>query len=353
MAIILQILGVLFLLVVITLVGGFLLLRARFRKVMGSLAEMGEQMEYAETPARLNLVKQDSLDWKDGEKVDDLVTVLKGSGFTDAGLYSPEEMSFLKIHALAHELESAYAVVYEHPLAGVWFDVYCRYLDGCTTTYSTAPQGGEMDAPSNRTRVYDKDAPAGDFVRRFFSERRQDGLEAAPAAGFKAKFEKAYANEMDWRNARGGATVDEIRRSLTLSGEPFTEEQVLEIRETKLAQAMSDLDEGLRERFQRETTMSIPEWEEKNDRLVFIHDSLPLETACGRFYEYAQPETDFDDLPSHFRGLTSRAAFHGLNEEQPPDRRFEKVGELAEPVATDVYVAPLLPEEEDDDEDDE
>jgi hypothetical protein len=41
-------------------------------------------------------------------------------------------------------------------------------------------------------------------------------------------FEKAYADEMDWRAGRGGVTVDEVRRSAEATGRTFSEPQIQE-----------------------------------------------------------------------------------------------------------------------------
>jgi hypothetical protein len=84
------------------------------------------------------------------------------------------------------------------------------------------------------------------------------------------------------------------------------------------------------------------------DRVQFVHDNLEwaeVVEMCGlgtddcadhdQHSEKVSPEAD--RLAAAF---PPRVAFGRINELLKPERRFEKLGELQEPIAADVYLAP-------------
>jgi hypothetical protein len=193
--------------------------------------------------------------------------------------------------------------------------------------------------------VFEKGAGAAGLYARFVRERPQRPLLEATAGEFRERFEKAYADEMDWRNARGGVTEEEIRAIALASGEHVDPETVARLREVKAAEALTGLDEALRERFVRETTLTAAEWEGVRDRLVFVHDRLPAEAgasilagAGAREEGHDQEEhREWDRLRRRFHQGNPRTAFAEENLRLPEGRRFVKIGELSEPIGADVY----------------
>jgi hypothetical protein len=342
MQLFLQILGVLCLVVmglILLLPLAWWLLKRKLRGALESLADL----RYTVTPARIHLTREESIAWKDPGTVQTVSSPLPAMGFQEAGLYSTEEMDFVRMQAWVNADESAYAVVYEHDKAGVWIDFVSRYENGDGVTYSTAPQGAELDHAPGKTKVYARGTDTAALYRRFLSERRPEGLVPLSADSFVSFFEKAYADEMDWRNSRGGATEEEIRRIAAASGEEYTDEVIAETRRHNLEQAIEGLDEAFRERFLAQTSMSAAEWEKTRERLVFIYDLLTPEHVEQRFVTVQDEEDEEDEepsLPDELAGQPARQAFAALNQSAPPARRFQKLAELSEPVPADVYLAP-------------
>ena len=98
---------------------------------------------------------------------------------------------------------------------------------------------------------------------------------------------------MDWRNGRGGPTEREIRAIAAESGFEDDDALVEATREQMQEQALADLDETLRERFSRETSLSVAEWERVRDRLVIVHDRLTPEMLDETAAEWVD-----DDVPA-------------------------------------------------------
>lgn len=355
MSLFLQILGALCLgavVLLVLLILGWRLMLWGFRK---KLLEAVEPFQYSHVPPRLHLGRRPQLEWKDPATAQQQADALRAIGFTDAGFFVPHELPYLRLHALVKPDDSAWAVLYEHDKAGVWLDFFSRYADGTGVTYTTAPMGSEVEPPPGSTKVTEPGADPADLYRRFLAERRPEDLEPVSADAFTWTFEQAYARSMDWRNSRGGPTEEEIRRTLETSGKQVTDEEVAAVRAAQLEQALEGLEVALRERFLATTRLSAAEWEAVEDRLVFIHDLLPEERVALVFYG-AQGGDDEDDedvpeIPRALRGLPARRLFARLNETAPPDRRFEKLDELSEPLPADVYASPETAELPDEDED--
>jgi hypothetical protein len=354
MALFLQILGFLclaFIVLILLLIVAWQVLKRKLRSALSNLADDLGDMKYTQVPPRLHLKRQERVEWLNPAPVDSLAASIRPLGFQEAGTFLTEEMDYLRLRALVHVEDRTYAVVYEHDKAGVWMDFFSEYEDGRTVTYSTAPQGGEIAHRPTSIKVLDKEADPADLYQRFVTERPEGVLIPVSVDAFPAVFQAGYARDIDWRNSRGGSSEAEIRQSLAASGEEFTEEMVQQVRQQSLYQAVEGLDVALRERLERETQMSIAEWEARRERLVFVFDLLTSELLIQRIQTW-QPWTEDAEakLAERIKGRSPRAEFAAYNDTLPPENRFEKLAELSEPVPADVYVAPLQPEEEDDDE---
>ncbi|MCY3021542.1 MAG: hypothetical protein NTW87_21215 [Planctomycetota bacterium] len=186
--------------------------------------------------------------------------------------------------------------------------------------------------------VYRPGASAASLLDDFLAERPQGELEPVVADQFAATFENSYAEEMDWRNSRGGTTEDEIRRVAAATGMKPSDEAVKLTHSEMSRQATASLDETLRERFLAQTQIAAADWERIRERLVFIHDTLTAEMVLEQYNAWCEPEERAEALPEGC--LSPRAGFARLNDGRPESRRFRKLGEVAEPVPADVYAVP-------------
>jgi hypothetical protein len=335
MQLFLQILGVLFLVLIVGIVALWLLVRYKLRSALESLGKMGA----GQPPARIHLEEADDFEWKDPAAVRRMEAALREAGFQPAGAYQAEEVPGLYLCALAHPEQAVYAAVYEHPEAGAWLDLVSYYQDGTSVTYTTTTQGAGLDQRPGHGVTRDPGADPIALLRRLLAERPTRPLAPASPEQFQAVFEKAYADGMDWRNSRGGPTEEEVRAILAESGTEASDEEIEQTREALAQQALYSLDEALLERFKEQTTMSVSRWEEIEDRLVFVHDRLTPEMVLERFNEWLEDEEgEAAAVPPE--APTPRAGFALLNESLPADCRFEKIAEMREPLPTDVYAAP-------------
>ncbi len=338
MGLILQILGAILLLIILAVVVFFLTIRARFRQLFRDLQRHAQDAAGNLTPPRIHLDEVDAIDWEDEEGIEELLEPLPGLGFEDAGLYEFREMSGIRLQAWVNPEQAAFAVVYEHPVAGVWMDFVSRYDDGTRITFTNTAHGGSLDHQPGHSIERRAGLDPRSLYREFLEARPPRPAMPVRADEFVAVFEKAYADEMDWRNGRGGSTEREIRAIAIESG--FVEDDALleATRERMQRQALADLDATLRRQFSRETSLSVAEWERVRDRLVIVHDRLTPEMLD----ETAAEWVDEDILaPSALAPRESpRETFAAFNARLPVGRRFVKLGEVKEPIEAEVYCAP-------------
>ncbi len=318
MRLVLEILGLIFLVIVLTIVTVFLLVRWKIRRLMRQVGKSFEGMFGAfNQPATIHLEPSSSVEWENPEAVEDLARPLKNLGYHDAGRFEVEEVPGLCLWAFVNPSEAAYAVVYEHPAAGAWLDFVTRYQDGTGITYANTEHGSELDHMPGREKVYLPDLDTEPLHARFLDGRPDRPRKCVSATDFVAVFEQAYAEEMAWRNARGGPTDREILAIATRSGREMSDADLDELRINMARQAMEGLDESLRDRFLDKTTMRAGEWERIRDAILFVHDGLTPDMVAERveeWYDDEEVESLWDDArrdypgPAPVRGVQRRTA---------------------------------------------
>jgi hypothetical protein len=187
----------------------------------------------SKSPKRIHLRRADDFALRDPSGVETLVGPLVGAGFTAAGTFVIEEIG-LAVRFLNGRDDGLYAAIYDkHPAAGTWVDVVTLYEDGTSLTVNNLAKPSALDERPSHRKVRIAGAGAAEALDAMKRERHRDakrGLRLTDA-DLPARFEKAYADEMDWRDARGGPTEAEIRRIAAASGRMLTDEEVKRARE--------------------------------------------------------------------------------------------------------------------------
>jgi hypothetical protein len=124
-------------------------------------------------------------------------------GFATAGTYAVREMAGVVVHFLVKPADSAVAVVYEHPKAGVWCDLQSAYQDGSSFTLTNAKMGGGLEERPGHTSVRAPGLPPVILHLRLVRERPAGELRQISAGEIAKHFTDAYAESMAWRKHRG------------------------------------------------------------------------------------------------------------------------------------------------------
>jgi hypothetical protein len=229
------------------LVGGWLLLLTLFLVLRFFLRRFVARLQSGSAvPARVTLVPCEEVDWGDPEAVERHLEDLRGAGFQEGGLFQIEEIPGVNLAGFAHPDHRVWAAVYEHPAAGTIVDVVSAYEDQRSLTVTSTSQGeGLAQRPGHqKIRLEGQGVPV--LLDRLLAERPEGPLQEVAPSGFKAHFERAYAEEMDWRNSRGGPSEEEIRAVARASGKEPSEDQIQLTRKIQQEQARRGLEEAAR-----------------------------------------------------------------------------------------------------------
>ena len=193
-------------LVVVAVLVGFWLLRKLlgFLIVRGLSGVVGRAIgsaALAKQPDTIHL-KPESECWSDIDAASNLIAPFYELGFESAGIHRIPELSGVVVELFAKPSDRLYGVVYEHPHAGHWFDVVCRFEDETSATYTTAPPTG-LDPRPGHPVVNAPGARAQALVERARAESQGKRAKPATRENVVADFEQAYADSIAWRKGRG------------------------------------------------------------------------------------------------------------------------------------------------------
>ena len=174
-----------------------------FGKAVGAAA-------LAKQPDTIELQPASPDAWRDAENARRVCDALGALGFEAAGTFQVAELPGVTLSLLAHAGESMYAAVYEHRIAGSWFELFLRCQDGTTATFTTLKPTGLEDRPGHPVvRLVGAD-PRSLFEKAQERKPRKP-LEPARAATAVAAFEQGYAESMAWRKGHGISRAEVVR----------------------------------------------------------------------------------------------------------------------------------------------
>ena len=204
-------------------------IRRMAEKIGSSIEEAMEAAQKSSVPPfRIKLASVAALEWQSPEEIEKRAAVLREAQFREAGTFIGEPAN-LRLAAFCHPEESAYAVIYEGPGGKTWMDLATYYEDGSSVTYTTV-RDTLLDRPDNKLIRFFEGFGAEELLRTFLRERPRMPMLPITPAEFAERFERAYAEGMDFRIAQGGPTEAEIRRIADRSERECTPEIVGSIR---------------------------------------------------------------------------------------------------------------------------
>lgn len=167
-------------------------------------------------PLRIQLAPVD--DRAKGRFADPHRRELESLGFTPMGIYHVREMPGVTLAAFTQSNQAVCAVIYRHPMAGVFIDMVSMSENDRGLTVTNAPAGGNLDQPPGHAKIFEPKAALRRLYDRVLAERPEGPYRRVDASNFVRVFETEYAREMEWRAKRGGPTADEVRREAHAMG---------------------------------------------------------------------------------------------------------------------------------------
>jgi hypothetical protein len=195
----------------------------------------------------IHLSPVDEPRWRDRNKIAELISSLQQKGFESAGHYTCLEIPSLIISGFIHPSEQMAGAVYDHPVRGIWADIFVHYTDGGSLTVSNADAGHEVDHMPQQAKIYCKGSSVGELVQKVMAERKEGRRITIRKEEFASLFEAQYKKEMKWRSDRGGATYLEVHGAAEEMG-ASTDRERLEERTHQLQENWEKEKEGERRR---------------------------------------------------------------------------------------------------------
>ena len=258
MTLVLQVVGVLALLAAGAIAIGLWRLERKLRSLSDALAT-------ALVPGEITLA---AVDGPLPDELERRIAALRALGFEVAGRYRIPEIEGALVGGLVHEAASLAAAVRVHPGAEPFCELVAWYEDGESLTVSDTTHAGAPDPRPGTRAVHVPGADAGALWARMLAERGDRTLRTRSPGDFPEGFERHFREEMAWRRARGGMTLEEIERIAADLDGVFSPEVVARSRESSRSRAASRLDERCREAF---ATALGEAWESVRDRHLIVH----------------------------------------------------------------------------------
>ncbi len=321
----LQYVGGFIIAIIIILFIGYLYLKIKFGKLLGvdpdnvpMMVHLNEDLvtpQWLEKPKSIKLIKQ-----------------LENLGFVRGKPYRILEMHGVSLFSLFNNGYTA--VVYTHPVVGLWTDIVFETKDEYHYTATNAPMGGEINTSPKDIKISDPSASV-EKLYSLISEQTQDKQAIlVNNDNFRVFFENAYKREMSWKASQGGITREEFseigKNAKIKITESNSEKAFID---TKL-QELEDWNEYGIVEFYKDNG------EDEYNGNVFIVPETSYPCAFIHYMEQQEMIEDeqVDELCQMLKDKSISKIFETINNSLSSELRANKIGKITYPVKADVYL---------------
>jgi len=297
-------------------------------------------------PATIRLVGVSGARWDD-DRARRLAEPLPGLGYREIGFFDVTPLEGWRIQAWVHGERGTNAVVYQQPELGVWADVLTRFEDGTSLTYTDSPRAGKLRQRPGYENVSFPGQGTAELDAKMLADRPPRPTRRLTPADFPGDFERAYADEMRWRQGPENFDPGSVGTAQMLGGMisgRFDPDQLRQLRESFDARRHGVLADLLREQYRGESGMTDAEWAAVGPGLLAVYptmDAESLQRDAAAWHGHPEADALREALEA---GQNPRDAFDAVNLAAPEVRRFRRLG--------DVPMGETSPEDDDDDDDD-
>lgn len=271
-------------------------------------------------------------------------TELRAQGFQAGSLYESPEFPGMRIWPFFSD-QGYLAVLYLHPLAGEWVDLYLNYRDGGSLTFSNAPVPQTLEGPEDQVKKVIKEASVPELLAAIEKERDPERTwTPIDASNFVAVFEAAYGRERKWFNQRGGLSFTEFKKLAGERGAQVSEDKLRQVyRQIKQAEILQWESECL-QAFQQETEMKVHEFLKYSVGMFVVSDLFD----AAIFVQYLQNHLSLNSdqqnsllIHAATKSLTATLRMLRPRLEQELDLEIACLGEVLHPIHAQIYgIAP-------------
>lgn len=198
--IILQVLGAVFLAIIVIIVAIYVYIRFWFCKTM--------QDDDHNEPLSIHLIEDVMPEWLDEKEPAAAVSELQSLGFTKDKAYNIQEVPADVLFFYKGDIIAV--LCRQQMIKAVWVDFLVDTHDGKEFTISNLPVGSNTNHRPERIKYVDKAASLASLYARIEKIADEHETKSVDPSTFRALFEEAYKADMAWRAKQGGMSFEEF-----------------------------------------------------------------------------------------------------------------------------------------------
>ncbi len=262
------------------------------------------------------------------------------TGFEEIGRYAVPEMPGMQLWAGHHPQEGVAAVIYDHNVMPVFYDIVRTYADYSTCTVSTNPIHDPANVPPGSRCIADATLePAAAFAALREQPHAGEPLPLHPE-NFEPVFLELYARSIDHILAKRMPDAEHMRevgeRVSAATGQPVPQLDDAQMQfavDLERQSRLAALQQAIVDRFLQSGQIDAREWERVRDRVVVVHDLLSREDAAG----IARGDADGDTVDALVTAalaepLSPFETFEKISAGLPAAQRARVLGEVDHPL---------------------
>lgn len=309
-AIVLQFIGALVVAFFLLLGLGAIYLFFKLRKLKGKITEMATHMGGLAVPVSIELLPEDSPNWKNAKQVEDWTTIVKKQGFMHAGDFRLAMQHGSLTRGFVHANGESMAAICEFGNGQIWIDYVQFDGDDDTLTATNVETPSQVVDPPWKTSIrVPKESPENLYKQ--FCEAALVNPKRLATGDFKFAFEEGFRRVMEWQYISGNVATDHLDQLSELTGltiDPQTQEF---LRQQGIHNEEADEQQILINRYLEESGILASDWEKIEDDVVVVTDSMPPEDVVS-LIEYHRDIDDIEEISERLQGKSGTELFWAI-----------------------------------------
>jgi len=330
----LEIIGGIFVFLILAAVVVYYYIKIKFGKWLKAAEENA-------TPLTIHINKDLFPEWTEEKQAQLLVKKFIAHGFRSGEAYTIPEMEGVQL--LSFYKEAYIAVLYTHPIAGLWVDLVAKSDDGSELTVTDMPMGAEISNRPEMKKIVMKGASIDEMVEQLYALTSGYSLTFIHQDDFRSFFENAYKKDIQWRNRNGGLSYKEF---LSVEQEMKQKHSDKQLKEAFLETKLQELEQWHHSVVEQYVELNKLEDDESTE-VAWQSVIVPSKTDPVSYAYYLKQNgfinenVNLEKLANHFKGeVNIQMIFERLNENLSPDLRATIAGSFNHPLPTDLYLLP-------------
>jgi len=334
-----------FAIVVLVLVGGVIWFLRIVRRAVKEAANSP-----AGPPCRVNPEPEPNPQWRSPALVNQYADELRALGFVDAGSFQLPELGGLLMAGFVHSGERLVATVYDHRTIDPTFDICCDFEDETGVSATNSSAGDTLDKRPGHPILWLGKISVREVFDAIQKHPQPSSRKPIFRDGFPAQFKKSYAEGMNWRLKKGGASREEIRRQAEKKEHNLDKDALEEVIEStyhsQRASYVVELQAGCIAQYLDEQKPSAADWERLRPRVFAIPETLELKEVIEAISNAAKLDEEqrhqLDKVEKAF-GETALNVMENILRQNIGTLGLQKLGEVKEPVGALIFLSPETP----------